>query len=215
MKNIWLKSFLAVAVLATVQTVARAEGENIGFIDLDRVFNEYSKTKIADAQLKEQAEEFKTEHKAMVEDLQKLQDEFNALRDDAQNTALSEDAQNDKRMAAEEKLVEVREKESSIRRYDESRQKQLDEQSRRMRKKIVEEIQDVVSKFSETQSFSVVIDSSGDSLNGVPVVLYADPKHDITDEVLEQLNKNSSGADLGLDAKDETPSEETKPEAGE
>ena len=215
MKNIWLKSFLAVAVLATVQTVARAEGENIGFIDLDRVFNEYSKTKIADAQLKEQAEEFKTEHKAMVEDLQKLQDEFNALRDDAQNTALSEDAQNDKRMAAEEKLVEVREKESSIRRYDESRQKQLDEQSRRMRKKIVEEIQDVVSKFSETQSFSVVIDSSGDSLNGVPVVLYADPKHDITDEVLEQLNKNSSGADLGLDAKDETPSEETKPAAGE
>lgn len=192
MKKIWLKGMLAAVLLGLGSATCRAEGESIAFIDLDRVFNEYHKTKIADAQLKDQADEFKQEHQKMVDDLKALQDEFNALRDEAQNTALSEDAQNDKRMAAEEKLVEVREKEGNIRRFDDSRQKQLDEQSRRMRKHIVEEIQVVVKKYAEGQNFTAVIDSSGDSLNGVPVILYTQPKLDITDAIVDLINKDQA-----------------------
>ena len=159
------------------------------FINLDRAFNEFYKTKLADTQLKEQADEFNGERKALVGDYEKLQKDFASIRDEAQNTALSDDVRSEKRNLAEEKLVELRDYESRIRRFDDSRRKQLDDQSRRMRKRIVEEIQQIVKDYAQKQGYQAVIDSSGQSLNGVEIILYTDPKIDITDTILDMLNK--------------------------
>ena len=182
---------LAASFLGVPGTQA-ADDRKIVFVDLDKVFNEFYKTKLADAQLKQQAEEFKDERKTLVGDFKAMQEEFNKARDEAQNTALSEDVRNQKRAAAEEKLVEIREQESKIRRFDESRQKQLDEQSRRMRKRLVEEIQEVVSTFSRQQGYAAVVDSSGDSLNGVPIFVYTDARDDVTQQIVELLNKGKA-----------------------
>ncbi len=182
----------AIACSASVLPAGAADDQRIISVDLDKVFNEFYKTKLADAQLKEQAEEFKEERKTLVTNFKAMQDEFNSARDEAQNTGLSEDVRNQKRAEAEEKLVEIREQESKIRRFDESRQKQLDEQSRRMRKRLIDEISEVVQTYARQQGFSTVIDSSGDSLNGVSIVVYNDPRNDITDAVIELLNKGKT-----------------------
>ena len=166
-----------------------AAEQSVVFINLDRAFNEFYKTKLADTQLKQQADEFNDERKALVADYEKIQKEFGAIRDEAQNTALSDDVRTEKRNLAEEKLVELRDYESRIRRFDDSRRKQLDDQSRRMRKRIVEEIQGIVKDYAQTQGYQAVIDSSGQSLNGVEIILYTDAKIDITDTVLGLLNK--------------------------
>lgn len=168
---------------------AFAAEQSVVFINLDRAFNEFYKTKLADTQLKQQADEFNGERKALVDEYEKLQTNFEVIRDEAQNTALSDDVRAEKRNLAEEKLVELRDYESRIRRFDESRRKQLDDQSRRMRKRIVEEIQQIVKDYVQTQGYQAVIDSSGQSLNGVEMILYTDPKIDITDTILDQLNK--------------------------
>jgi outer membrane protein len=181
---------MAAALLALRLPVAAAAEEKLVFINLDRVFNEYYKTKLADAQLKEQAEEFKEERKKLIDDLQKLQETFSDAREQAQNTALNEEVRIRKRDQAEEKLVEIREQESKIRRFDDSRQKQLDEQSRRMRKRIVDEIREVISTYARSQGYTSVVDSSGESMNLVPIFLYTDAKADITDAVVELLNKS-------------------------
>lgn len=166
------------------------------FVDLDKTFNEFYKTKLADAQLKTQAEEFKAERKKLVDDFKKLQEGFDRLREEAQNTALNEEVRNQKKSEAEEKLVEIREQESKIRRFDESRQKQLDEQSRRMRNRLVEEIQEVVKIYARKENVLAVVDSSANSLNGVPFVIYADAKRDITATVINELNKGKSSLDV-------------------
>jgi outer membrane protein len=165
-----------------------ADAPRVVFVDLEKVFKEYHKTKTADAELKKQADGFKEERKALIDSYRKLQDSFNAVRDEAQDTALNDDARTRKRTEAEEKLVEMREAESKIRRFDESKQKQLDEQSKRMRKTIVEEIREQLNAHSIGKGYSLVIDGSGETLNGEPVVLYSDGKLDITKEVLELLN---------------------------
>lgn len=179
-----------IAMLACAPVFA-AEQSTV-FINLDRAFNEFYKTKLADTQLKEQADEFNEERKTLVGDYEKLQKDFAAIRDEAQNSALSDDVRAEKRNLAEEKLVELRDYESRIRRFDDSRRKQLDDQSRRMRKRIVEEIQQIVKDYAQKQGYLSVIDSSGQSLNGVEIILYADPKIDITDTILGMLNKGRS-----------------------
>lgn len=191
----WLAAgWLAVAGMAQGQEVKFA------FVDLDKAFNEFYKTKLADAQLKTQAEEFKTERKKLVDDFKKLQEGFDKLREEAQNTALNEDVRSAKKAEAEEKLVEIREQESKIRRFDESRQKQLDEQSRRMRNRLVEEIQEVVRAYARKDNVLAVIDSSANSLNGVPLVVYSDPKRDITAAVIDELNKGKGSLDIDAGA---------------
>ncbi|HOW98552.1 MAG TPA: OmpH family outer membrane protein [Kiritimatiellia bacterium] len=186
---------ITLAVGFGLALAARAETPPLVFVDMERAFTEFYKTKLADEQLKKQAEEFNEERKKLTEEFEKLQEQFNLLRDEAQNTALSEDARAQKRNAAEEKLIETRDMETRIRRFDEARQKQLDDQTRRMRKRIVDEIQQTIQTYARTQGLSTVLDSSGQSFNGVELVLYQDVRSDITDIILEQLNKTEGQAE--------------------
>lgn len=178
----------------TVTARAQAPVAGVAYVDLDKVFEEFYKTKLADGQLKEQADQYREERTKMVDDFKKLQDDFKAARDEAQDTALSEEARNARRTAAEEKLVELRETENKIRRFEESRRRQLDEQTRRVRSKLVDEIKETISKLARERNYSAVIDASGENLNGVSTVLYYEPKSDITVELINLLNKGKADA---------------------
>ena len=180
------------AGLALTAGAAGPETGSVKFIDLDKVFNEYYKTKLADAQLKEQAEEFNQERAKLVESYEAMQKDFNEARDQSSSPALGDDARNKLRTQAEEKLIEIREQEQKIRNFDNSRRKQLEEQGRRMRKRIVDEIKEKVQAHARNQGFLSVIDTSGQSLNGVAIVLYVDSKADITQDMIGLLNKDKA-----------------------
>ena len=174
----------------------QAAETHIVFVNMDRIFNEFYKTRLADTQLKEQASQVMDERKKLQSDFERLQGEFNKLRDDAQNTALTEEVRSQRRTSAEEKLVEVRDYESKIRRFDETRRKQMEDQSRRMRKRIVDEIRDTIQIYARNQMYSAVLDVSGQTLNGIETVLYTEPRMDITGEIVDVLNRGRP-ADLG------------------
>lgn len=182
-----------VAVVIGLATAAGAQDRKgtIAFINLDRCFNEYYKTRVADAQLKSQAKEFDEELKKLVADGEKLQKEFNSLREESQNTALSDEVRAAKRNAAEEKVMGIREQETRIQGFRERRGKQLEEQSRRMRRGLVGEIREIVRTHARDKGYEAVIDSSGASLNGVESVLYVDTRNDITEEAVALLNKGA------------------------
>lgn len=181
---------LTLATLIGLLTLsAQAQNVRIGVIDLDRAFNEFYKTKLADVQLKDQAEDFNDERQQLVDEYEALQETFNTVRDEAQNRALSEEVRNEKRNEAEEKLLELREYENKIRRFDQGRKKQLDDQSKRMRTRIVGEIQETLDDYARSSGFSLIVDYSGQSLNGVPTILYYDNKVDVTDQVIALINQ--------------------------
>lgn len=193
-----MKLVAAAAVLcAGLVSLAGAQERRSGifFINLDRCFNEYYKTRVADAQLKSQAKEYDDELKGMAADGEQMQKEFNNLREESQNTAFSEEVRAAKRSAAEEKIMAIREHDTRIQGFRERRGKQLEEQSRRMRRGLVGEIRDIVRGMARDRGLEAVVDSSGSSLNGVETVLYVDSRFDITDDVIQLLNKGAP-ADL-------------------
>ncbi len=183
------KGYLSVAIMAfwAVHTV-QAQDLRLAFIDLDHVFNEFYKTQLADAQLREKAEEFNAERTQLVEEYEAMNEQFNEARTAAQDTALSESVRNQRRNEAEELLVEIREFEGRIQNFDQTRRQQLEEQGRRMRTRIVDEIQEEVRRYARSQGYQAVIDSSGQSLNAIESVLYVDSRLDITEPILETLN---------------------------
>jgi len=184
-----LRTFLTGIILSATVLTAAAQKNDVRFIDLDRAFNEFYKTKLADAQLKDQADAFNESRKKLLREREAISEEFKNYREEAGNTALTDAARDQLKIKAEEKLIELRDKEGDIRTFDDSRRKQLEEQGRRMRKRIVAEIREELEKYSKNEGFGGVIDTSGQSLNGVSIVLYTDPRLDITDNILAILDQ--------------------------
>ncbi|MCS6770548.1 MAG: OmpH family outer membrane protein [Kiritimatiellae bacterium] len=167
---------------------AQGEAGRIVFVDMNKVFDEYYKTKLAEGQLKEQESELKEELRKMVDRFKELQESFRQAREESEDTALSDEVRTARRTEAEEKLIEMREMESRIRRFEESRRRQMAEQLKRIRDKLVVEIRDALKSHAEREGYLAVLEISGDNLNGVPNVLFYDREFDITQELIDILN---------------------------
>lgn len=195
MKN--MTSLRGIAVLLTAVALLSAaapagaqatDRERIVFVDMNKVFDEFYKTKLAEGQLKEQEAEYKDELKKMVDKFKALQEAFRQAREESEDRVLSEEARRSRRADAEEKLVELREMEGKIRRFEETRRRQIADQMKRVRDKLVVEIKETLSGYARKEGFIAVIETSGDNLNGVPNILYFDPSRDITAPLIELLN---------------------------
>ncbi|MBW7908605.1 MAG: OmpH family outer membrane protein [Kiritimatiellae bacterium] len=194
MKSMLVSRLGLVAALAAVwlgaapMAQAQTEKDRIAFVNMNKVFDEFYKTKLAQAQIKDQEDEFKKDLEAMMNDYKALQDRFKQAREESEDRTLSTEARDKRRADAEEKLIELREMEGKIRRQEESRRRQFAESMKRVRDKLVAEIQDTLSGYAKNQGYLAVLDTSGDNLNNVPVILYFDPSRDVTQTLVEMLN---------------------------
>ena len=84
-----MKKWLLMLACAFCAVSLSAAEMKIAVIDMGRVFQEYSKTKINEAKLKKQAEIFKDYSTRLSDQLKKLQEEFKDLRDASQNMAFT------------------------------------------------------------------------------------------------------------------------------
>ncbi|MEN8256194.1 MAG: OmpH family outer membrane protein [Verrucomicrobiota bacterium] len=167
---------------------ARAAGDVV-FVDVQEVFKRFYKTQLAQDQIRQQADDIKFERESMEEEVKVLKEEVETLRTDARDETLSEDTRDSKRNQLEEKLVELQKNEQEMIDFEKLRMQQLEQQNTRMSRKLFDEIRETVVLYSKEQGFSGVIDRSAQSRAGMQVVLFANPKKDITADVLMILNE--------------------------
>jgi len=170
---------------------ASAQGTGkIVTVDLNKVFNDYYKTPVATAKLKDTVDSYKKEHDDMVANYKKQIDELNKLREEQDKTEYTPEVREQKRKAVAEKIAETQKLNRDIEEYDNGHQNILKEQTQRMRQTIVKEITDVIAKEARDQGYLFVLDKTGNTLNGVPAVVYAQDNTEITDDIVKILNKN-------------------------
>ncbi len=185
-------------------------GRNVT-IDLNRVFNEYYKTPIATAKLKDTVDSYNKEQDDMIDQYKKQIEELNKLRDDAEKPEYTADVKEQKKKAVQEKLAETQKTQRDIEEYKRSHQQILDQQTQRMRQTILSEIKDVINKEARDANYSMVFDKSGNTLNGTPSIVFAQDSMDITDDIIKILNKNAPKTSETPKADDTKP--ETKPDS--
>jgi outer membrane protein len=112
------------------------------------------------------------------------------LNEEIESPALSREAKEAKSKTRDEKVGELKNMEREIQEFRTTREKQLQEQSGRMRQGIVDDITKVVNEKVKADNYDLVFDKSGMSLNGVAVVMAAKDAYDFTDVVVTNLNKN-------------------------
>jgi Skp family chaperone for outer membrane proteins len=183
-------TLLALACL----TGTAQEPVKIATVDLLKAFDSYWKTKLSNDQLKERGTDFDKVRIGMIEDLNLLREEYNRLNVSIQDQANAEEKRADDQKKAQVKLAEFKHLEQQVIEFNKNAQKTLGDQTQRLRKGRLDEIQTVISAKAKELGYDWVIDSSQDvMLPRTPTVLFTNGKNDITAVVIEILNKDAAG----------------------
>ena len=181
-----LKKMLLLLLLCC--TVAVSAQQKIAVVDMDKLFREYYKTKIVEANLKRQADIYKEYSIRLQEEIKRLRAQFIELRDAALNVVLTEASRESKRLAAKDKYAEITVKENELKNYNREKQAQLRDDQDKQRTKILNDIKAVIQNRAVLGGYNMVLDSKALSISGLPVVVYSEKAADITDSVLKELN---------------------------
>ncbi|MDW8310618.1 MAG: OmpH family outer membrane protein, partial [Verrucomicrobiales bacterium] len=184
MKNsIWCGWFVALCMMLACGS-AHAQ-TRVATVDLRKVFDNYWKTKQADAALKDRAADLDKEYKALREDYEKLKQEYQKLRADSEDQAVAAEERERRKQAAETKLKTIKDTEDALLAFERRARATLDEQQRRMRDGIIEEIRNVITARAKSAGYGIVLDTSAQTANLTPIVLFYSPEQDMTAAVLD------------------------------
>jgi len=187
--SVFIKRFIVISLTLGLAGGALAEELNWVSVDMEAIFQGYYKTIKADGIIKKQTEIYREYAINLEKERGSLQDTFNGLRNESQNIALSEEVRDSKREEAQTKFMLLQEKKKEIQEYQQDKRLNLRQQYEEQRAVLVNEISDVVKVYSEQQGYTLVIDSSGNTLNGLPAFIYLKSEMDITDTILAMINK--------------------------
>lgn len=205
---------LTLVSLLVLPVMARAQGTlKIGTVDMNKTFREYNKTKDAEAKINDAKNQAKKEYDERADSYKKALDDINNLNKQLEAPALSADAKAAKAKERDDKISNIKNMEREITEFRQTRERQLQEQALRMREGIVKEISDVVMERVKANKLDLVFDKSGNSLNGVPVVMYAPDNVDFTNDVIAVLNKpgRPSAVTAGSPSKEAAPAASATP----
>lgn len=195
MNKIVTRLLLALGLATLLQFTAGAAEQKIAIIDLQGVFTNYFKTKIADAAIRDEAGALDKDRKALTDQYQKLTEDYKKALDDASNQAISADERDKRKKTAEGRLIDINDLEQQIKQFDRTARGNLEEKQRMAREKILTQIKSVVATKAQAGKYTLVLDTAGEGLSRTSVVFYNNGENDITAEVLKALNADAP-ADL-------------------
>lgn len=161
----------------------------VGTVDMDKIFKSYYKTKDAESRINEARAAAKKELDDRMENSKKNLEAINKANEELQNSALSKEKKEEKTKMRDDKIAEEKNLEREINEFSTTRQKQLQEQAVHMRNSIVDEITKLIQDKVKEKNYDYVLDKSGTSLNGVPVVIISRESDDFSQEIIDALNK--------------------------
>ena len=186
----YIRQILFAAVLFLSSTAVFA-ADRIAVIDLEKVFRNYYKSRIAEETINQRGDAIRNYLAQLDAQLTALRQEANKLAMNASNLALTEADRIKAKNAAVEARKKVKAKETEIELFVSENRREIKELENKKRTEIMADIQRAVSRRATAEGYNFVIDRSGKTLNGQPAVIFYPAKNDITDAVLRELNRTA------------------------
>jgi outer membrane protein len=186
-----MKKFLlfTAALALALPAAGFAQGLKVGTVDMNRAFKEYNKTKESEKKINDAKDAAKKEFDDRAENYKKALEDINKLNQQLDSPALSADKKTSMAKERDEKIANIKNMERELNDFRQTRERQLQEQAIRMRDSLVKEITDVIMERVKASGYDLVFDKSGQSVNGVAVVMHSKDNMDFTTEVITALNK--------------------------
>lgn len=175
-----MKKVISILIVLTITAIAgnsacAAEtAARVGYIDMQRILLQSNEGKKAKAALEKQFASRKEELNEKKKELEDLQSSL-----ETQSSILSHDA-------LLEKQAEFVKKRDTFLKLVQQYDKELQEKDSDLTKRILLQVQDIVGTIGEDGHYSVILDRSQGT------IMYAPANEDLTDKVLELLNKETA-----------------------
>jgi outer membrane protein len=188
-----MNKLLLVCLLVFAPISMASADLKIAVIDLSKAFDQYYKTKDAQAKLKEKQDGYQKEIQDLINEYQHMGEDAEALDKAAKDPTLSPAARDDKSKALDLKKQDLVTMQNKIQEMKVERTREIQEELLRRHKEIVDEITKVITDYSGPQGYDMVLDkSSASAASGVSLVLYNSSKLiDITPDIITILNKSA------------------------
>lgn len=160
------KLFICGCLFFGIQYGACAE-PRVGIVNVDQLFEKYEKTVQFNAQLEKDVSAKQSERDAKVEDVRRMKDELVLLTDENKR----------------KKQDDIDEKIRDLQKFDEKTRDELSGKRDDYMKQILVELDDKVKAYGEKNGYDYI-------LNGRLVLYEKESKYDITDKLIEEVNKD-------------------------
>ena len=150
--------------LVFMTTLVYAE-EKLGYVDLGRVFDEYSKTKKYDKVLDDKQKDYEKEREKKLEEVKKLQEKLSLLSEEEKEARNSE---------LQDKITQLQE-------FDRNSTQDLRKQRDEKVQDIFKDIKKAIETYAKKNRLSLVFDKRA--------LVYENANFNITAQILKMINK--------------------------
>ncbi len=180
----FFRLLIVVALVALIGAAVSASAQSkIASVDMRKLFDQYYKTKLAEDLLDKDKAAARKNLKDMADGIDKAQADYKQLIDQANDQAISADAQDKLKQSAADKAQQINDSKTAFDKFQREVEASLADKSQRMTANLISEIQAAVSDKAKLGGYSLVVNSASSE-----AVVYSAPEIDITASVLSQLN---------------------------
>lgn len=183
-----LRVAIGIALLAG-GSIAFGAVESTAYINMEKVFEGFYKTRRAESSLRKQEAVYKERADTAVKELEELKEKFERLRKESESVALSDEAKERKQEEARGVEIQLRDKERDLQKYFADKKREMQGDYMKSRNMIVKEILQFVRTYADENGYDVVMDVSGMTQNMLPVILKYPEDKEITPIILQELNR--------------------------
>ena len=146
-------------------SLAGAEDNKIGYVNLSKAFDEYEETKQSDKSLEKKSEKDEKKRKKLADEIRKLKDEM---------VLLSDKAKEKQQAAIDEKIM-------SLQQFVKDARDELKKERDEMLRDILVEIDKVIQDYGKKNGYTVILNDRS--------LVYGEKTIDITQDIIDILNK--------------------------
>ena len=186
-----IKSFISILSILAVAGFgsATAQAETVILtISVNRAAEQFYKVQDFLKELQNSQEQAQERVQSITDEGRSLEQEYKELAEQANSDILTEQARDEAKKDAQIKIQEIQQKQNELRQFAENVQRQMAQRQSTQMSLFTKEIMEVVNEVSKEKGAALVLDTSGASANGMPVVIPYDDSIDITAEVVSRIN---------------------------
>ncbi len=167
-----------IAIAASIFTFFQSQSSSeLVYVDVNKLLEGYKRTKIVRAEFQVKAKTLSANVDSLVADWQK---ELKAYEKERSKMTKKE---------IELKQQILGNKQQQVNNYQQAIQKQIQEEDKKVTQTVINDINDYVTEYGKKHNYKIIFGASG-----AGNIMYADKTTDLTETILEGLNKEFSGS---------------------
>ena len=180
-----LTAFGAAALLASAQSAPK-----IFVVDLAKLFDSHYKTEEQGAKLRSDEQMAQGELDRLNKEGNTLVEKYKELADQANSPVATAEAKAKANADGQKVLEDIRNKQKEVQTFQQNTRNSLQQRMKTFHDLMLEEIGKIAVDIAKRKGATLLLDKSGQTLNGVSGIVYSDPDYDITADVLKEINKD-------------------------